>query len=530
MWSLGCILGEMLLGRALFPGSSTINQIERIMNTINKPSKSDVDSIGSHYATSVLEKMPQRPKKPLDTLLANSSAQAMDLVNRLLVFAPHKRLNVEQCLIHPYVFQFHNPMEEPALSYDVTLSLPDHIQLTVDEYRDQLYDMITSKKTHIRRIQHDKLITGHKPTLNNNFQETPEKRPHPPTSSHQSRASSSENVHPHQQRPNSQPHSQYYPPSSYPSMVSLPASSSMATGLGAHSQLRQQHQSNGRFNSSSTVNNNRVDERTWQGKGSTPPNGHGPHPALTHSMVRTASVTDNLNSGIGGQPSGSSAGSSSNDYDHQTGAVNQQQQHQRRQWRNFNSAAAAVATAHNGYVGGKAQMDGTPHNHHRYHQKGKSNVNNSIERDDNYRKNGLNSNGYAKTIKSSSSNHHLNSHQEKAAPIAQAECSDTDFDTSRRSPHGSSPKQQTNYNKTSNSVDKNHQHNYYPQQHRTDRAQSADTESRRRKSLTKNTHQTNTEGKSNGNQPVSTSSSKKAEQNALRRRSNENRLGFFLQF
>lgn len=39
MWSLGCILGEMLLGRALFPGSSTMNQIERIMNIIPKPSK-----------------------------------------------------------------------------------------------------------------------------------------------------------------------------------------------------------------------------------------------------------------------------------------------------------------------------------------------------------------------------------------------------------------------------------------------------------------------------------------------------------
>lgn len=41
-------------GGALFPGSSTINQIERIMNTINKPSKSDIESIGSHYAASVL--------------------------------------------------------------------------------------------------------------------------------------------------------------------------------------------------------------------------------------------------------------------------------------------------------------------------------------------------------------------------------------------------------------------------------------------------------------------------------------------
>ncbi|KAE9556211.1 hypothetical protein FO519_000550 [Halicephalobus sp. NKZ332] len=158
MWSLGCILGEMLLGRALFPGSSTINQIERIMNTINRPSKADIEAIGSHYAESVLEKMPQRPKKTLDAMLANCNPQALDLVNRLLIFAPHKRLNVEQCLVHPYVIQFHSPVEEPALNYDVTLPLPDHIQLTVDDYRNKLYEMITSKKTNIRRIQHEKII------------------------------------------------------------------------------------------------------------------------------------------------------------------------------------------------------------------------------------------------------------------------------------------------------------------------------------------------------------------------------------
>lgn len=37
MWSLGCILGEMLLEKPLFPGSSTINQVERIMATLPPP-------------------------------------------------------------------------------------------------------------------------------------------------------------------------------------------------------------------------------------------------------------------------------------------------------------------------------------------------------------------------------------------------------------------------------------------------------------------------------------------------------------
>lgn len=38
MWSLGCVLGEMLLGKALFPGTSTINQVEKIMSAIPHPS------------------------------------------------------------------------------------------------------------------------------------------------------------------------------------------------------------------------------------------------------------------------------------------------------------------------------------------------------------------------------------------------------------------------------------------------------------------------------------------------------------
>lgn len=47
MWSLGCILGEMLLGKPLFPGSSTINQVERIMATLPPPTDEGNLSQGS---------------------------------------------------------------------------------------------------------------------------------------------------------------------------------------------------------------------------------------------------------------------------------------------------------------------------------------------------------------------------------------------------------------------------------------------------------------------------------------------------
>lgn len=41
MWSLGCVLGEMLRGRPLFPGSCTINQIERIVKAVPSASEDD---------------------------------------------------------------------------------------------------------------------------------------------------------------------------------------------------------------------------------------------------------------------------------------------------------------------------------------------------------------------------------------------------------------------------------------------------------------------------------------------------------
>lgn len=42
MWSLGCILAEMLAGKPIFPGTSTVNQVERIMATIPVPTPEGV--------------------------------------------------------------------------------------------------------------------------------------------------------------------------------------------------------------------------------------------------------------------------------------------------------------------------------------------------------------------------------------------------------------------------------------------------------------------------------------------------------
>ncbi|XP_051729094.1 mitogen-activated protein kinase 15 [Ctenopharyngodon idella] len=147
MWSIGCILGEMLLGKPLFPGTSTINQIEKIMSVIPPPSTEDVLAIRSEYGASVIQRMLLRPQVPLDEILpASVPPDALDLVQRLLVFNPDKRLSAEAALQHPYVSKFHNPAREPGLVYDVILPVDDDVQLSVTQYRNKLYEMILEKR------------------------------------------------------------------------------------------------------------------------------------------------------------------------------------------------------------------------------------------------------------------------------------------------------------------------------------------------------------------------------------------------
>lgn len=45
MWTIGCLLGELINGRVVFPGSGTVNQITLIIELIGKPTSEDICNI-----------------------------------------------------------------------------------------------------------------------------------------------------------------------------------------------------------------------------------------------------------------------------------------------------------------------------------------------------------------------------------------------------------------------------------------------------------------------------------------------------
>jgi len=153
MWSVGCILGELLGGKPMFPGSSTMDQIARILEVTGKPAKADVDSIDSQFAATMLEgiNFEKTKKKSYKTMYPGAPESALDLMDKLMQFAPTKRITAEESLAHPYVAQFHDEAAETCAPAAIVLDIDDNVKFSISEYREKLYSEIVKRKKESKR-------------------------------------------------------------------------------------------------------------------------------------------------------------------------------------------------------------------------------------------------------------------------------------------------------------------------------------------------------------------------------------------
>jgi len=146
-WAVGCILGEMLLGRPLFPGTSTINQLDKIIEVTGYPTDEDLKAVGSEFASAMLDCLPRKPLKPLKEIFPDVPPEALDLLTGLLHFNPSKRMSVCKALDSAYVAKFKNAGAE--ISYPggrIELKLNDDVKLTILDYMNRLYDEVAKNR------------------------------------------------------------------------------------------------------------------------------------------------------------------------------------------------------------------------------------------------------------------------------------------------------------------------------------------------------------------------------------------------
>ena len=135
IFSIGCILAEMLGNKPLFPGKNYVDQLNKIFAICGTPQGADLDSIQNVRSRQYVENLPFKPKIPWTTLYPDADPLALDLLERMLAFDPAKRITAVQTLEHPYFVDYHFPEDEPVALEPFTFDV-EFDALPLEELRD----------------------------------------------------------------------------------------------------------------------------------------------------------------------------------------------------------------------------------------------------------------------------------------------------------------------------------------------------------------------------------------------------------
>lgn len=114
VWSVGCIFAELIGRKPLFPGDDYIHQLQIICDKLGTPTDEDLSFVTSEKARRFMKSQSVKEKVPFSKLYPNTEASAIDLLDKMLIFDPSKRISVLDALSHPYLDSLHNVDDEPS--------------------------------------------------------------------------------------------------------------------------------------------------------------------------------------------------------------------------------------------------------------------------------------------------------------------------------------------------------------------------------------------------------------------------------
>ncbi|TYG60375.1 hypothetical protein ES288_D07G063200v1 [Gossypium darwinii] len=121
MWSVGCIMAEMLAKQPLFKGTSEIDQLRKIFDTLGTPNEkiwagfSELPGSKANYSKQRYNLL--RKKFPVASFTGSAvlSDAGFDLLNRLLTYDPEKRITADDALKHDWFRELPLPKSKEFL-------------------------------------------------------------------------------------------------------------------------------------------------------------------------------------------------------------------------------------------------------------------------------------------------------------------------------------------------------------------------------------------------------------------------------
>lgn len=98
IWSIGCVLGELLLGKPLFQGANNFDQLTEIVNVLGCPE--DLSWVNPSQKSIFL--IHKDKKSRFDEMFNGCDGAAVRLLSHLLVWNPKKRYTAQQILYDPF--------------------------------------------------------------------------------------------------------------------------------------------------------------------------------------------------------------------------------------------------------------------------------------------------------------------------------------------------------------------------------------------------------------------------------------------
>jgi serine/threonine protein kinase len=110
VWSVGCVLAELLLGQPLFPGESGVDQLVEIIKVLGTPTREEIQAMNSTYTEYNFPQIKGHPwSKVFRSKERTTPPEAIDLVSKLLQYTPSARLTPLEACAHPFFDELRDP-------------------------------------------------------------------------------------------------------------------------------------------------------------------------------------------------------------------------------------------------------------------------------------------------------------------------------------------------------------------------------------------------------------------------------------